>query len=194
VFPGHGYNDLLFSTIETERELNPALAHDGPAAYAASLGAVPGAGNSAAVNGMLVLNLEADPELPDAPTNAAACCASPSAGGELEDVPELHPRDAQTAHASIINPAQWVDVREPHEWQNGRIPGTTHIPLSELGFHLERLRGHAPLYLSCRSGVRSNTAAKTLRRLGVALDPVNVGGGILAWQSMGNPIEGQPAS
>ena len=40
-----------------------------------------------------------------------------------------------------------------------------------------------------RSGARSMTAARTLNRLGVATEPVNIGGGILAWQAQGLPIE-----
>jgi rhodanese-related sulfurtransferase len=38
------------------------------------------------------------------------------------------------------------------------------------------------------------TAAKTLQRLGVSTKPVNIGGGILAWQAMGNPIDGVHAT
>ena len=197
VFPGHDYADLLFSTIGTERATNGALAHADGAAYAASLGAAghtEGAGNSAAVDANLALNLDADPELPSAPPAATTCCASPTAGGDEDEVPELEPRDHAAAHAGLASPAEWVDVRDPHEFQAGRIPDTVHVPLSELGFHLDRLRADKPRYLSCRSGVRSVTAARTLRHVGVVADAINVGGGILAWQGQGLPIEGRPAT
>lgn len=193
VLPGHGYNDLLFSTIDCERELNPCLRFVDGAAYAASLDCSPGAGNSPAVDANLVLNLHASPELPESPGNAAACCASPG-GSTAVTIEEIGPFEAKTIHAGLSGPEQWVDVRDPYEYESGRIPGTTSIPLSELGFHLPRLRGHDPLYLSCRSGVRSMTAAKTLQRLGVASHPVNIGGGILGWQEQGFPIEGVPAT
>ena len=193
VFPGHGYNDILFSTIDCEREQNPALHHANGAAYAGDLDLTVGAGNSDAVNANLVLNLQSAPALPDSPGNVAACCAS--SGGSVDvQIDEIAPSEAQAIHAGLSGPQQWIDVRDPFEYSSGRIPGTTSIPLSELGFHLEQLRGQDPLYLSCRSGVRSMTAAKTLLRLGIALNPVNIGGGILGWQSQGFPIEGVPAT
>ena len=80
-------------------------------------------------------------------------------------------------------------MRDPHEWNAAHIPGTTSIPLSELGFNLAALRTDQPLYISCRSGVRSMTAARTLQRLGVVAHPINVGGGILGWQAQGLPVE-----
>ncbi|MFT7679985.1 MAG: glyoxylase-like metal-dependent hydrolase (beta-lactamase superfamily II) [Planctomycetota bacterium] len=192
VMPGHGYNDILFSTIGCERERNAGLRFDDGGAYGQSLQVVAGAGNSDAVNANLLLNLQSHPSLPETPGNAAACCAA-GGGGSAAAIPEIAAADAQAVHTELSGPEQWVDVRDPFEYAAGRIPDVTSIPLSELGFHLERLRGGDPLYISCRSGVRSMTAAKTLQRLGVALNPINVGGGILGWQDQGFPIEGQPA-
>lgn len=193
VFPGHGYNDLLFSTIGCERERNPALQFPDGAAYAASLTTVEGAGNSDAVDRNLELNLAADPDLPSSPGVAAACCAAPG-GPSAFDIPEVPPADALALRDGLASPEQWVDVRDPFEYASGRIEGTTNLPLSELGFHLAQLRDQDPLYLSCRSGVRSMTAAKTLQRLGVVAHPINVGGGILGWQDQGFPILGVPAT
>lgn len=188
VFPGHGYNGFLFSTIGHEAAYNPALQFKDGAAYAAQLGAVEGAGNTAAVDRMLALNVQAQPELPSTPGKAAASCASGGGGAEV-DIAEIAAVDAGPVHATIRGPEQWIDVRDPHEWNAAHIPGTTLIPLSELGFHLDELRTDEPLYISCRSGARSMTAARTLNRLGVATEPVNIGGGILAWQAQGLPVE-----
>ncbi len=111
-----------------------------------------------------------------------------------EEVPALSPLGHAEAHADLASPAHWPDVRDPHEFRAGRIPGTTLIPLSELGFHLDRLGSDQPRYISCRSGIRSVTAARTLRHVGVVSGAINVGGGILAWQNQGLPIEGRPAT
>ncbi|MFT5290773.1 MAG: glyoxylase-like metal-dependent hydrolase (beta-lactamase superfamily II) [Planctomycetota bacterium] len=192
VLPGHGYNDLLFSTIDSERELNEQLRHANGEAYAAQLKATPGAGNSAAVNANLEMNLASNPNLPQSAGNAAACCASPG-GSTKVDIEEVAPPDALSIRDSLSSSEQWIDVRDPFEYECGHIAGTTNIPLSELGFHLDRLRTQDRLYLSCRSGVRSMTAAKTLKRLGVVSTPVSIGGGILGWQDQGFPIEGMPA-
>ena len=194
VMPGHGYNDILFSTIEGERRLNPSLTHEDGAAYARELDCTPGAGNSPGVEANLLLNLHEAPELPSSAGPAVACCASPAGANASFDISEIAARDAQGVHGALTDPGQWIDVRDPFEYDASRIPGTTPIPLSELGFHLDRLRGDEPLYISCRSGVRSMTAAKTLQRLGVSTSPVNIGGGILGWQAMGNPIEGAPTT
>lgn len=192
VLPGHGYNDILFSTIGCERKLNAGLRFDDGGAYGRSLQISAGAGNSDAVNANLVLNLESHPALPETAGNAAACCAS-GGGASQFTIPEVAAAEAQAAHASLSGPGQWIDVRDPFEYAAGHIPEVTSIPLSELGFHLDRLRSQDPLYISCRSGVRSMTAAKTLQRLGVVTNPINVGGGILGWQEQGFPIIGQPA-
>jgi glyoxylase-like metal-dependent hydrolase (beta-lactamase superfamily II)/rhodanese-related sulfurtransferase len=191
-FPGHDYGDLMFTTVDHEGEHSEALRHQSGADYAASLGATPGAGNSDAVNANLELNLAPDPELPESAGNVAACCAAPSAGGGVK-IEEIQPGDAAAVHASLPTAAHWVDVRDPFEYEHGHIDGTVNVPLSELGFHLDEFRTKTPLYLSCRSGVRSATAAKTLKRLGVAVNPISVGGGILGWQDQGLKVNGAPA-
>lgn len=192
VFPGHGYNGILFSTIEAESRLNDALQFESAAAYAESLGAVIGAGNSDAVVRNLELNLAESPELPAVAGNAAACCAAPSKSAAVK-IPEVAASEGLGIRDGLDDAGQWVDVRDPFEYAHGHIEGTTNIPLSELGFHLGHFRHDRHYYLSCRSGVRSMTAAKTLARLGVAARPVNVGGGILGWQGQGFPIAGEAA-
>jgi len=189
VFPGHSYQDILFSTIGAEQEQNSALAFADAQSYAASLNIVEGAGNSPAVDQMLALNQEANPELPDVVGNAAACCAG-GGGMAQQDIAELTTEEAYQAYSAMADATHWVDVRDPQEWAQGHIPNTTLISLSELGFHLKQLRQADPLYLCCRSGVRSVTAAKTLQRLGVQATPHSVAGGILGWQAHGFPIEG----
>lgn len=194
VFPGHDYGDILFSTIGCEAHKNPALAFPDAQAYADSLASFEGAGNSPEVEEILALNLESHPELPSSPAAAVACCASPRGPGGGERVVELPSSRCKEAHDGLHCPEQWVDVRDPYEWHHGHIPNTVSIPLSELGFHLKSLGAQDPLYLSCRTGVRSRTAAKTLKRLGVVENPVSIQGGILGWQDQGLPIEGLPST
>lgn len=193
VFPGHDYGDHLFSTIDCEAKRNPALAFKDAADYAGSLHSFVGAGNSDAVESNLALNLQADPVLPDSPAVVAACCASPGPVGLDDGIQELAASRCEEAHGSIERPEDWIDVRDPYEWKHGRIPNTCSIPLSELGFHLDDLRGRDSVYLSCRTGVRSVTAAKTLQRLGIARNPISIQGGIIGWQEQNLPIEGLPA-
>ena len=81
--------------------------------------------------------------------------------------------------------AQLVDVREDNELAQGRIPGTRHIPLGQLGGRLAELDRQQPVIAICRSGNRSARAAELLTAAGFTCD--NMVGGMLAWQAAGLP-------
>jgi len=75
-----------------------------------------------------------------------------------------------------------VDVREPHEFEIVRIPGSILMPLSQFldGSALENLPRDKAIILHCRSGVRSATALDILKTAGFS-DSTHVEGGVLAW-------------
>ena len=75
-----------------------------------------------------------------------------------------------------------VDVREPHEFEIVRIPGSILMPLSQFldGSALENLPRDKAIILHCRSGVRSATALEILKTAGFS-DSTHVEGGVLAW-------------
>lgn len=75
---------------------------------------------------------------------------------------------------------QFIDVREPHEWQICRIPGTTLIPLGDLPKRLSELDPKAETIVHCKSGGRSGKAVELLKQNGFT-NARNVVGGILAW-------------
>lgn len=187
VLPGHGYRDVLFSTIGHERAHNAALKFADGAAYAASLGALPGAGNTKSVDDVLALNLELRPRMWKAPKSVAACCASGSVTGAPRPL-ELEPEALATEFERYAASGHWIDVRDPHEFAEGHIPGARNFPLSELGLHLAELRADDAVVLSCRSGVRSVTAARTLRYLGVLEQPISLAGGFVRWSQRGLPV------
>ena len=96
--------------------------------------------------------------------------------------------------------APLVDVREPGEFAQGRIPGAVNIPRGVLEFEVD---GHPavncvkdaalshrelPVILSCRSGARSALAAAALKDLGFA-EPVSLAGGFMGWTNAGQPVE-----
>ncbi|WP_326617808.1 rhodanese-like domain-containing protein [Streptomyces decoyicus] len=78
-----------------------------------------------------------------------------------------------------------LDVREPHEWQAGHAPGAVHAPLSELvaGGELPVTARSRPLVVICRSGQRSQQAAKLLAKRGARATDVK--GGMRAWADAG---------
>lgn len=87
--------------------------------------------------------------------------------------------DAALPHVTLL------DVRERFEFAGGHIEGATNTPLSTLD------PGSVPpgeLWLICRSGNRSSTAAQTLETAGSTI--VNVEGGMNAWRRAGLPVVG----
>ncbi|MBV8541882.1 MAG: adenylyltransferase/sulfurtransferase MoeZ [Pseudonocardiales bacterium] len=81
-----------------------------------------------------------------------------------------------------------IDVREPHEYEIVRIPGSTLIPKDRIlsGEALAELPQDKPLVLHCKSGQRSAEALAALHKAGFR-DAVHVGGGVLAWAEQVDP-------
>lgn len=82
-----------------------------------------------------------------------------------------------------------VDVREPHEWQQGHAIGAVHIPMGEIVERLHEVPDGAAVI--CRSGARSAQVVAYLEQQG--LDAVNVAGGTVAWAAHGQPMTGTVA-
>jgi sulfur-carrier protein adenylyltransferase/sulfurtransferase len=138
------------------------------------------------------LKLRRDPECPvcgDHPTvrelidyeqfcgvaRPAAAASSNALPPELEtDVEELKGR-IDSAQPTFV-----LDVREPQEFQICRIPGSTLIPLGQLGERLAELPTDGrEIVVHCKGGTRSAKAVRLLQEHGVAAK--NLKGGILAW-------------
>ena len=81
-----------------------------------------------------------------------------------------------------------VDVREPGEHAIVALPGATLVPLAQVldGTGLAHLAKDVPLVLHCRSGLRSEQAARTLLAAGHT-DVRHLAGGILAWVAEVDP-------
>ncbi len=79
-----------------------------------------------------------------------------------------------------------IDVREAHEFQICRIPGSTLIPLGDLPKRVNELDAAGEVVVHCKSGMRSAKAADFLRQSGFKR-VLNVKGGILAWSDKVDP-------
>jgi adenylyltransferase/sulfurtransferase len=112
-------------------------------------------------------------------------CGTP--GGEMPartDVPEITPTEL-AARLDAKEAIELIDVREPYEWQLGRLPTARLIPLGQLPSALSTLDSTREIVVYCRSGVRSADATKQLRAAGFRA--VNLAGGILRWSDEVDP-------
>lgn len=98
----------------------------------------------------------------------------------MSDVPEMTVQE-------LPNDVVLLDVREDDEWSAGRAPDAVHVPLPEVPIRLGELPGADPLYVVCRSGVRSALATAWLLEQGRSA--VNVAGGMKAWAAAGRPLD-----
>jgi rhodanese-related sulfurtransferase len=93
--------------------------------------------------------------------------------------------------ADRLDSVQLVDVREPHEFEAGRIAGARHVPLARLAEEADSLDPSRPLVFYCHVGARSAMATQAFRASGY--DAHNLDGGLVAWAAGGLPFEGRIA-
>jgi rhodanese-related sulfurtransferase len=94
---------------------------------------------------------------------------------------------AQVAALLRAGAIQLIDVRQPEEYQAGRIAGARLIELSELSGRARSIDPDRPVVFYCRSGSRSAMATDAFIRAG--FEAHNMAGGLLDWQAAGLPLE-----
>jgi adenylyltransferase/sulfurtransferase len=82
---------------------------------------------------------------------------------------------------------QIIDVREPHEFEIARIPGTKLIPLAQIVQRAKEIDPSRAAIVHCKSGVRSGKAIRALRESGYKGKLLNLKGGVLAWSDEIDP-------
>ena len=102
-------------------------------------------------------------------------------------VPEVDVDDLQKV---LAEGATVLDVREPDEVDEVRVPGGLRIPLQSLPERLNEIPLSGTLYVICAVGGRSQAAVEFLRDNGI--DAVNVAGGTNAWVAADFPTESGP--
>ncbi|MCS7232723.1 MAG: rhodanese-like domain-containing protein [Synergistetes bacterium] len=104
------------------------------------------------------------------------------------EIPEITPEEAW----NYLGKEGYVflDVREPHEYNEERIKGAINLPKGMVGSKIGELfpKKEAQVFIVyCRSGRRSLDATKTLIEMGYKA--FNMKGGILAWKKANLPTE-----
>jgi rhodanese-related sulfurtransferase len=102
-------------------------------------------------------------------------------------VPEI---DVDELDRRLAAGARLIDVRQPDEYTEFRVPGATSVPLGQIPDRLEEIPRDETVYLICGGGGRSARAAAFLNAQG--FDTINVAGGSRGWVESGRPYEQGP--
>lgn len=90
----------------------------------------------------------------------------------------------QEAYAMRQDGAFILDVRQPEEWIDYHIPGSTLIPLGELESRLSEVPKDKDVVVVCRSGNRSQEGRDILSRAGFS-QVTSMAGGVSTWRANG---------
>lgn len=82
---------------------------------------------------------------------------------------------------------QIIDVREPHEFDIGRIPNSTLIPLGQVVNRMNEIDANRETVVHCKMGGRSAKAIDALQRAGFTGRLINLAGGITGWSNEVDP-------
>ena len=106
-------------------------------------------------------------------------------------VPAVDPLYADIRLRDAVRPAVLVDVREPNEFADVRVPGSLLVPMSQLGSRVDEIPRDRPVLVLCAMGSRSQQVAGYLLQQGWE-DVGNVAGGISTWERMGLEVRKGP--
>ena len=83
-----------------------------------------------------------------------------------------------------------LDIRDAKDFASGHLPRARHIPLADLPKRMGEIGKFKdkPVIVTDRSGARSGSACRYLRREGFA-NAFTLKGGIAAWQQASLPVE-----
>lgn len=111
---------------------------------------------------------------------------SPAGGAALAaEVPVDRALSMREAGAFVL------DVRQPEEWLDHHIPGSTLIPLGELPARLSELPEDQEILVVCRSGNRSAEGRDILLEAGFER-VTSMAGGLTEWRAAGYPTVSGP--
>lgn len=105
---------------------------------------------------------------------------------QIKEVTPEEVRDMQARNEKVV----YLDVREPNEWNLGRLPHAVHLPRGNLESKIEGLVGRGQrVVVYCARGNRSALAAVTMKEMGYE-DVASMSGGIQGWAAIDGEIEG----
>ena len=105
---------------------------------------------------------------------------------QIEEVTPEQVREMQARGESVV----YLDVREPNEWNLGRLPQALHLPRGNLETKVEGLIDrNQKVVVYCARGNRSALAALTMKQMGYD-NVASMARGFLGWADINGEVEG----
>ncbi len=105
---------------------------------------------------------------------------------QIEEVTPEQVREMQARNERVV----YLDVREPNEWNLGRLPQAIHLPRGNLETKVEALIDRSQrVVIYCARGNRSALAALTMKQMGYE-NIASMARGIQGWAEINGEIEG----
>ena len=105
---------------------------------------------------------------------------------QIEEVTPEQVREMQARGESVV----YLDVREPNEWNLGRLPQALHLPRGNLETKVEGLIDrNQKVVVYCARGNRSALAALAMKQMGYE-NVASMARGFLGWADINGEVEG----
>jgi len=105
---------------------------------------------------------------------------------QIDEVTPEQVREMQDRNESVV----YLDVREPNEWNLGRLPHAIHLPRGNLETKVEGIIDRAQrVVVYCARGNRSALAALTLKQMGYE-NVASMARGFAGWADINGEVEG----
>lgn len=105
---------------------------------------------------------------------------------QIKEVTPEQVREMRARNDRVV----YLDVREPNEWNLGRLPHAMHLPRGDLETKVEGMIDHAQrVVIYCARGNRSALAALTMKQMGYE-NVASMARGFQGWADINGEIEG----
>jgi len=106
--------------------------------------------------------------------------------------PDIPSVDVDEAATRLDAGALLVDVRDQPEWDEARIPGAVHLPISTINDWYADLPSDRDIVFQCHTGGRSGQVVLALAGQAGMTNVWNLAGGMVAWANAGKPVDYDP--
>ena len=105
---------------------------------------------------------------------------------QIDEVTPEQVRDMLARNERVV----YLDVREPNEWNLGRLPQAVHLPRGNIETKVEALIDrNQKVVIYCARGNRSALAALTMKEMGYE-DVASMARGFQGWADINGEVEG----